>query len=62
MHCAETYISRNNDTWEVGGVTHRVTCTWWLPGLAVKALWLGLGGPIFALAAWTGLENATFTL
>ena len=43
-------------------VTHRVTCTWWLLGLAVKAPWLGPGGPIPALAAWTGLENATLTL
>ena len=33
-----------------------------LLGLAVKALWLGLGVPILALAAWTGLENATLTL
>ena len=47
---------------EVDGVTHRVTCTWWLLGLAVKAPWLGLGGPILALATWTGLENATLTL
>ena len=30
---------------EVGGVTCRVTCTWWLLGLAVKAPWLGPGGP-----------------
>ena len=44
---------------EVGGVTCRVTCTWWLLGLAVKVTWLGPGGPILALAAWTGLENAT---
>ena len=28
---------------EVGGVTHKVTCTWWLLGLAVKAPWLGPG-------------------
>ena len=27
---------------EVGGVTHRVTCTWWLLGLAVKGSWFGL--------------------
>ena len=26
---------------EVGGFTHRVTCTWWLLGLAVKVPWLG---------------------
>ena len=31
---------------EVGRVTCRVTCTW-----------LRLGGPILALATWTGLEN-----
>ena len=37
---------------EVGGVTRRVTCTWWLLGLAVKAPWLGPGGPTLALAAW----------
>ena len=47
---------------EVGEVTHRVTCTWWLLCLAVKAPWLGPGGPILALAAWTGLENAILTL
>ena len=47
---------------EVGGVTRRVTCTWWLLGLAVKAPWLGVGGLILALAAWTGLKNATLTL
>ena len=47
---------------EVGGVICRVTCTWWLLGLAVKVPWLGLGGLIPALAAWTGLENATLTL
>ena len=28
---------------EVGGVTCRVTCIWWLLGLAVKAPWLRLG-------------------
>ena len=31
-------------------------------GLAVKAPWLGPGGPILAVATWTGLENATLTL
>ena len=44
-----------------GGVIHRVTCTWWLLGLAVKAPWLGLCGQILALAAWTHLENAMLT-
>ena len=34
---------------EVGGVTHRVTCTWWLLRLAVKVPWLGPVGPILAL-------------
>ena len=28
-----------------------VCCTWWLLGLAVKATWLGSGGPILALTA-----------
>ena len=32
---------------EVGGVTPKVTFTWWLLGLALKAPWLGPGGPIF---------------
>ena len=40
----------------------RVTCMWWLLGLAVKAPWLGPCGLILAPAAWTGLENATLTL
>ena len=44
---------------EVGRVTRRVACTWWLLGLAVKGPWLGLGGPILALDAWTDLENTT---
>ena len=42
--------------------TRRVTCTWWLLGLAAKAPWLRPGGPTPAMAAWTGLENATLTL
>ena len=46
---------------EVGGVTRRVTCTWWWLGLAVN-MPLELGGPILALATWTGLENAILTL
>ena len=44
---------------EVGGVTRRAAYTWWLLGLVVKGPWLGLGGPILALDAWTGLENTT---
>ena len=43
---------------EVGGVTRRMTCTWWLLVLAVKVPWLGPCWPILALAAWKGLENA----
>ena len=35
---------------------------WWLLGLAVKAPWLGPGGPTLAMAAWTDLENDTLTL
>ena len=35
---------------EVGGVTCKVTCTWWLLGLAIKAPWLDRDGPILALA------------
>ena len=34
---------------EVGEVTHRVTCTWWLLGLAVKVPWLEPVGPVLAL-------------
>ena len=47
---------------EVHGVTHRVTCRWWLLGLAMKKSWLGLGGPPLVLSAWTGLQNTTLTL
>ena len=47
---------------EVGGITHRVTCTWWLLGWTIKAPWFEPGGPILALAALTCLENATLTL
>ena len=36
---------------EVGGVTHKVLCTWQLLGLAVKGLWLAAGGLILTLAA-----------
>ena len=39
---------------EVGEVTRRVTCTWWLLGLALKEALFGLGGPPPALIAWTG--------
>ena len=63
-HCAEKIVSARYmhgsasaervGQGEVGGFTCRVTCTWWLLGLAVKMPWLGSGGPILALAAWTG--------
>ena len=72
VHCAEKIVcaclrpgsasTKRVGQGKVGGVTHRVTCTWWLLGSAVNALWLGPGGPILALAAWTGLENGTLTL
>ena len=39
------------------GDTHMVAAR-----LGCQAPWLGPGGPILALAAWTGLENATLTL
>ena len=42
---------------EVGGVTHRVTCTWWLLGLALKRPWSVPGVPPPTLTAWTGLET-----
>ena len=44
---------------KVGGVSHRVTWTWWLLWLAVETPWLALDGPIIAQM---GLENATLTL
>ena len=47
---------------ELGGVTGRVLCTWWLLGLALERPWLVPGGPPHALTAWTGLENTTLTL
>ena len=48
---------------EVGGVTHRVLCTWWLLGLALKRPSLVLGGAPPALTAWTDrLRNTTLTL
>ena len=47
---------------EESGVTHRVTYTWWLLGLALKGPWLVPGGPPHALTAWTALENTTLTL
>ena len=71
-HCAEKIVSAHLRTGsasaervgqgEVGGVTGRVLCTWWLLGLALKRPWLAPGGPPHALTAWTGLENTTLTL
>ena len=61
VHCAEKVVSRVEQG-EVGGVTSRVLCTWWLLGLAFKRPWLAPGGPPPALTAWTGLENTTLTL
>lgn len=60
--CPGSVSAERVEQGEVGGVTHRVLCTWQLLGLAVKGLWLALGGPILTLAAWTGLENTTLTL
>ena len=57
-HLAEGRVGQG----EVGGVTGRVLCTWWLLGLALKRPWLVPGGPPHALTAWTGLENTTLTL
>ena len=47
---------------EVDGVIHRVLCTWWLLGLALKRPLLVPGEPAHALTAWTGLENTTLAL
>ena len=62
MHCAEKIVSvrhaRRFCVSRKGGTGGGG----WLLGLAVKVLWLGPGGPIPALAAWTGLEDATLTL
>ena len=46
---------------EVGGVTHRVLCTWQLPGLGAKGPCLALSGPILPLAACRGVENVILT-
>ena len=45
---------------EVGGVSRRVLCTWWLLGFTVKRPWLGPGGAPVALHDC--LENTTLTL
>ena len=46
------YISRKGGAGEVGGVTRRVTCTWWLLGLAVRT-----SAPPLSLTAWTGYRK-----
>ena len=71
-HCAEKIVSarlragsasaERVGQGEVGEVTGRVLCTWWLLGLALKRPWLVPGGPPHALTTWTGLENTTLTL
>ena len=71
-HCAEKIVStclhagsalaERVGQGEMGGVTGRVLCTWWLLGLALKRPWLVPGGPPHALTPWTGLENTTLTL
>ena len=71
-HCAERIVSaclRAGSTsakrvgqGEVGGVTGRVLCTWWLLGLAFKRPWSAPGGSPPTLTAWTCLENTTLTL
>ena len=57
--CAGSALAERVGQGEVGGVTRRVLCTWWLLGLALKRPWLVPGGPPPALTAWTGLENTT---
>ena len=64
-HCAEKIVSARLRAGsapaemvgqgEVGGVTGRVLCTWWLLGLALKRPWLVPGGRSHAMTAWTGL-------
>ena len=55
-HCGSVRAERVGQG-EVGGVTRRVTCTWWWLGLAVKAPWLGPGEPTLALAAWQAYKT-----
>ena len=70
-HCAEKIVSARLRTGsvsaervgegEVGGVTGRVLCTWWLLGLALKRPLLVPGGQPHTLTAWTGLENTIYS-
>ena len=55
-------VSRKGGTGGGGWGHCRLTCTWWLLGLALKGPWLVLGGLLPTLTAWTGLENTTLTL
>ena len=58
VHCAEKIVSacmragsasaKRVGQGEVGGVTGRVLCTWWLLGLALKRPWLVPGGQTHA--------------
>ena len=50
LHAASALAERVGQR-EVGGVTGRVLCTWWLLGLALKRPWLVSGGPPHALTA-----------
>ena len=58
-HCAGSASAEKVGQGEVGGITRRVLCTWQLLGLAVKKAMLAPSGPIPAIVARTGLENAT---
>jgi len=56
VHCAE------KGQGEVGGVTHRATCTWWLLGLAVKGpCMVGTGWATSRPDCMDRLENTTLT-
>ena len=51
--CAGSASAERVGQGEVGGVTGRVLCTWWLLGLALKRPWLVPGGPPHALTGQT---------
>ena len=61
-------ISRKGWKGLTGGGSWRVTCTWWLLGLAVKVPWLEPVGPILALTVriqdfsskFSGLDDIGF--
>ena len=60
-HCAGSVSVERVGQGEVGwdhpqGDMHMVAAR-----VGCKMPWMGPGGPILALAAWTGLENATLT-